>query len=76
MEVYRNIQEQGYAILDLTPERVRVEYVYTEPVDTRSAKSKGGPIFESASGAYAIERVDTSDTSDTSDTDANGESAA
>lgn len=56
---YRNIVEQGYAIIDLTPERVRVEYVYTDAASTRSARSKGGPVFESPSGAYAIERVDT-----------------
>ena len=56
--VYANLYQQGYAIIDLTRERVRAEFVYTQPVSRRSASSIGGPVFEAAAGSYEVERID------------------
>jgi len=56
---YVNVVDQGYAILDLTQDRARVEYIYTEPADqTRSAAGTLGAAFECASGSHDVARVD------------------
>jgi len=55
---YSNVIDQGYAILDLTQERARVEYIYTEPADrTRSASGTVGAVLECAAGTHDIDLV-------------------
>ena len=55
---YSNVNDQGYAILDLTPERARVEYIYTEPADqTRSGSGRLGAVLECAAGSHDIALV-------------------
>lgn len=53
-----DVMNQGYAVLDVAPDRVRAEYVFTQPVDRRSPRTIGGPVLESQSGTNRIRRVD------------------
>lgn len=56
--VYVNLDDQGFAILDVDRERARVEYVYTEPAERRSSRARPGPVFETRAGASHAVRVD------------------
>jgi alkaline phosphatase D len=55
---YMNLDEHGFVILDLTPERARAEFVFTGPVNERSRRTRCGPILETLSGANHLTTVD------------------
>ena len=55
---YVNAEEHGFVILDITRDRVRAEYIYTESVKTRSAQCRGAATFEVRSGTNRVERID------------------
>ncbi|HEB88099.1 MAG TPA: alkaline phosphatase [Deltaproteobacteria bacterium] len=55
---YKNLEENGFVLLDLTPERVRAEFVFTDPVGRRSARSHGERAFETLSGSNHLSRQD------------------
>jgi alkaline phosphatase D len=55
---YMNLREQGFVILDLTPERVRAEYIFTDSAKTPSSASRCGALFEAQSGSNHVVRVD------------------
>jgi alkaline phosphatase D len=53
---YMNVEENGFLILDLTRERARAEFVFTERATTRSAQSYCGARFEARAGVNALSR--------------------
>jgi alkaline phosphatase D len=60
---YTNLEENGFVILDLTRERARAEFVFSDPIDQRSPVTHAGPSFEVLTRANHLSRVD-SDNSD------------
>lgn len=55
---YSNFDDHGFVVLDVTPARVRAEYLYTESPKTSSGISWCGAAFEVASGTNRVERVE------------------
>ena len=55
---YKNLDDHGFVILDLTRERARAEFVFTGPLDQRSLETHRGPILETRSGVNHLMRVD------------------
>lgn len=55
---YKNLDDHGFVILDLTRERARAEFVFTGPLDQRSLDTHRGPVLETLSGANHLMRVD------------------
>jgi alkaline phosphatase D len=51
---YVNLVEQGFVLLDLTPERVVAQYVYTGPAETRSSAARCGPAFITPAGSNHV----------------------
>ena len=56
--VWADVEHNGYAVLQLTPEAARVEYVHSAPVEARSPFPVGGAVFEAAAGTHRVVRVD------------------
>lgn len=54
---YMNLDDHGFVILDIRPERVRAEYVFTDPPERRSRRAAVGARFEARSGTQHIERL-------------------
>lgn len=48
---YKNFDDHGFVILDLTADRARAEFIFTGPLDQRSTQTHPGPILETNSGA-------------------------
>ena len=55
---FLDVVHNGYAVVELTPAAARVEYVFSAPVDARSAEQVGGAVFEAAAGTHRVVRVD------------------
>ncbi len=55
---YANFEDQGFVILDVTRDRVRAEYVYTDSAKVRSRRSRCAATFETRSGTNRVERVE------------------
>ncbi len=56
--VYRELTAHGYVRLDIDAERVRAEYLYTDPVDCASDVARCGAAFEIEAGTAHAVRVD------------------
>ncbi len=69
---YSNFDDHGFVVLDLTPARVRAEYVYTESPKVSSGSCWCGAAFAVASGTNRVERIE----SDRCPASTAGESAA
>ncbi len=48
---YLNAEENGYGLLELTPQRALAQWIFVETVARRSAAERPGPVFEVRSGA-------------------------
>lgn len=55
--VYHDLLHNGYGVVELTPESVRLEYAYSLSVKQRSARAISGPVFEAAAGTHRLVRV-------------------
>ena len=55
---YMNLEDHGFVILDLTPERARAEFVFTDPVKERSRRTRCGPVLQTLSGVNHLTRLD------------------
>lgn len=55
---HRELTRNGYAILDLDHDRARVEFVYSDPVDRRSATAHPGAVYEVRAGTPHAVRAD------------------
>ena len=55
---YVDLVHNGYVVVELTRAAARVEYVFSAPVERRSAESVGGAVFEAAAGTHRVVRVD------------------
>ncbi len=51
---YSNIEENGFVILDVTPERAQAEFMFSDSVKTRSATCHLGAAFETRAGANRL----------------------
>jgi alkaline phosphatase D len=69
---YANFEDHGFVILDLTRERARAEFVFTEAVDRRSPVTHPGPVFEVRTHTNHLSSVD----SDSSASSVSSESSA
>jgi alkaline phosphatase D len=55
---YMNLEENGYGILDLTPERAMAQWFYVDTVSRRSPGQRCGPALVTRAGASHLERID------------------
>jgi alkaline phosphatase D len=55
---YKNLDDHGFVILDLTPARARAEFVYTGPPSERVRRPRCGAILETLSGANHLTSAD------------------
>ncbi|MEM9174785.1 MAG: alkaline phosphatase D family protein [Myxococcota bacterium] len=56
-----DIDHNGYAVVELTPEAARVEYLRSAPVEARSPEAREVAVFEAAAGTHRVVRVDPAD---------------
>lgn len=54
---YKNLDDHGFVILDLTRERARAEFIFTDPIDQRSRRAIPGPVLETLAGANHLDHV-------------------